>query len=60
MNTLIAEQKWQPEIQQPLNKEIEQDWDLEIKSKNKLINLHLKDVWNYRDLLWLLVRRDFV
>jgi lipopolysaccharide transport system permease protein len=60
MNTLIAEQKWQPEIQQSLNKEIEQEWDLEIKSKSKLINLHLKDVWNYRDLLWLLVRRDFI
>lgn len=35
-------------------------WDLEIKPHNSLFNLHLKDVWNYRDLLWLLVRRDFV
>jgi len=35
-------------------------WDLEIKPQNSLFNLHLKDVWNYRDLLWLLVRRDFV
>lgn len=38
----------------------EQDWDLEIKPHDSLMNLHLKDVWNYRDLLWLLVRRDFV
>lgn len=38
----------------------EQTWDLEIKPQNKLFDLHLKDVWNYRDLLWLLVRRDFV
>jgi lipopolysaccharide transport system permease protein len=38
----------------------EQDWDLEIKPHDKLLNLHLKDVWNYRDLLMLLVRRDFV
>jgi lipopolysaccharide transport system permease protein len=36
------------------------DWDLHIKSNDKLFDLHLKDVWNYRDLLWLLVRRDFV
>lgn len=35
-------------------------WDLEIKPQNHLFNLHLKDVWNYRDLLGLLVRRDFV
>lgn len=35
-------------------------WDLEIKPHDSLFNLHLKDLWNYRDLLWLLVRRDFV
>jgi lipopolysaccharide transport system permease protein len=36
------------------------DWDLEIKPHSSVFNLHLKDVWAYRDLLWLLVRRDFV
>jgi lipopolysaccharide transport system permease protein len=36
------------------------EWDLEIKPQDSVFNLHLKDVWNYRDLLWLLVRRDFV
>lgn len=35
-------------------------WDLEIKPQDSLFNLHLRDVWQYRDLLWLLVRRDFV
>ncbi|MEO6520449.1 MAG: ABC transporter permease [Mucilaginibacter sp.] len=35
-------------------------WDLEIKPQDTVFDLHLKDVWNYRDLLWLLVRRDFV
>ena len=39
---------------------IEQKWDLEIKPKNDLLKLNLIDVWNYRDLLGLLVRRDFV
>lgn len=38
----------------------EPEWDLEIKPQDSLFNLHLKDVWHYRDLLWLLVRRDFV
>src|SRR6476620_8791085 len=38
----------------------EQEWDLEIRPYDKLFNLHLKDVWHYRDLMWLFVRRDFV
>src|SRR4051812_20736663 len=35
-------------------------WDIEIKPQSKLLALNLKDVWRYRDLLTLLVRRDFV
>lgn len=31
-----------------------------IEPQNSLFELHLKDVWRYRDLLWLLVKRDFV
>jgi lipopolysaccharide transport system permease protein len=38
----------------------DQEWDLEIKPHEKLFNLHLNDVWRYRDLMWLFVRRDFV
>jgi len=34
------------------------DW--EIKPQRSLFELKLKDTWEYRDLLWLLVRRDFV
>ncbi len=37
-----------------------QVWDLEIKPQNNAFDLHLNDVWKYRDLLGLLVRRDFV
>ena len=33
---------------------------LEIKPHSGVFDLHLSDVWHYRDLLWLLVRRDFV
>ena len=41
-------------------KEVDEHWDLEIKPQNHLFELHLADVWRYRDLLGLLVRRDFV
>lgn len=38
----------------------EETWDMEIGPKNSLIELKLRDVWHYRDLLVLLVKRDFV
>lgn len=40
--------------------EEEEDWDLEVTRENNLFDLKLKEVWRYRDLLMLLVRRDFV
>ncbi|MHA7943001.1 ABC transporter permease [Formosa sp. 3Alg 14/1] len=36
------------------------DWTLEIYPKSSLFNLNLKELWRYRDLLILFVRRDFV
>lgn len=36
------------------------EWDLVIEPQSSLFDLNLKDVWRYRDLLWLLVKRDFV
>ena len=35
-------------------------WDLVVKPQTKWWDLNLADVWRYRDLLWLFVRRDFV
>jgi lipopolysaccharide transport system permease protein len=35
-------------------------WDLEIKPRASLLDLNLKEVWRYRDLMMLFVRRDFV
>jgi len=35
-------------------------WDIEITPDHKLFDLKLRDMWHYRDLLILLVRRDFV
>jgi lipopolysaccharide transport system permease protein len=39
---------------------IKEEWDLIIKPKNKWYQIDLVAVWKYRDLLMLLVRRDFV
>jgi lipopolysaccharide transport system permease protein len=36
------------------------DWDLTIEPQTSLFELNLKDVWRYRDLLWMFVKRDFV
>ena len=36
----------------------DQDWDLVIESKRSLFSVDFKSIWNYRDLLLLLVKRD--
>jgi lipopolysaccharide transport system permease protein len=36
------------------------DWLFEITPKNKFFSLNLKEVWQYRDLLFLFVKRDIV
>ena len=36
------------------------DYTLIIEPKTKLLDLKLREVWRYRDLLMLFVRRDFV
>lgn len=40
--------------------EIKEQWDLEIKPQSSFFDLNLKEVWRYRDLMMLFVRRDFV
>jgi lipopolysaccharide transport system permease protein len=37
-----------------------EDWLFEITPKNKLLSLNLKEVWQYRDLLMLFVKRDVI
>ena len=43
-----------------MQKQEDQDWDLIIKGHTSLFDLRLGELWNYRDLLVLFVRRDFV
>ena len=35
-------------------------WDLVIKPRDSVLHLHLDDLWRYRDLISLFVKRDFV
>jgi lipopolysaccharide transport system permease protein len=35
-------------------------WDLILKPRGFSFALHLTEIWHYRDLLWLFVKRDFV
>lgn len=37
-----------------------EDWDLIIKGQSSLFDVNFKDLWHYRDLLFLFVKRDFV
>jgi len=37
-----------------------QPWDIRIRPSHSLFSLQLREAWHYRDLLLLLVRRDFV
>jgi lipopolysaccharide transport system permease protein len=36
------------------------EWALVIRPHGGWFDLHLKDLWTYRDLVWMFVRRDFV
>jgi lipopolysaccharide transport system permease protein len=35
-------------------------WNIIVKPESSVLKLNLRQTWNYRDLFWLLVRRDFV
>jgi lipopolysaccharide transport system permease protein len=38
----------------------EENWDLVIEGRSSLFDLKLREVWHYRDLLLMFVKRDFV
>lgn len=39
---------------------MDKNWDFVIENKNKLLSLDFKEVWRYRDLLLMYVKRDIV
>lgn len=36
------------------------EFEWEIRARQPILKLDFKNIWHYRDLLWLMVRRDFV
>jgi lipopolysaccharide transport system permease protein len=40
--------------------EEEEEWSLVIEPKTGLFNLHLDDLWRYRDLIYMFVKREYV
>ena len=38
----------------------QEKWDLVIQPRKQWFDLHLQDLWRYRDLIFLFVKRDFV
>jgi len=43
-----------------MDKKNTEDWDIVIKPKHSLLKLNLAEVWRYKDLLLMMIRRDFV
>ena len=37
-----------------------EEWSTVIKPKDKLLSVDFKELWNYRDLLTLFVKRDII
>ena len=36
------------------------EWDIVIAPRNKVVSLDLRSVWRYRDLIWMFFKRDFI
>ena len=41
-----------------VSKSSDSEWTTVIKPRNKLLEVNLKEIWDYRDLLTLFVKRD--
>ena len=41
-------------------KEPKQMWTEEIKAESSLFAINFREIWHYRDLLFMLVKRDFI
>ena len=36
------------------------DWTSKIYPRNKLLSFNLNEIWNYKDLIWIFVKRDII
>jgi lipopolysaccharide transport system permease protein len=45
----------------PLNKQEEfEQWDIIIEPKTRLLDINFKEIWKYRDLIFLIVKREII
>ncbi len=49
-----------PAIGERRQEDPSEKWTEVLSPKSHLFDLHLRQIWHYRDLMWLFVRRDFV
>lgn len=57
-STTTGPQSLSPAMGSPLSSQ--KTWDMIIRPKDGWLDLRLAEMWHYRDLLWMFVRRDFV
>lgn len=43
-----------------IHEQAENDWDTHISSEHHFLSFNFKEIWRYRDLLFLFVKRDFI
>ena len=48
-----------PEIMEDAKK-LNEKWDLVIEGRSSIFDVNLDELWHYRDLLYMFVKRDFV
>ncbi len=41
------------------NEKVQSEWDIIVKSKTGLFDLKLKEIYQYKDLIWLFVKRNY-
>lgn len=59
-NTLEMNEHVPAEAVANFRKRLDEEWSLVIRPKSEWFDLHLSDLWRYRDLVGMFVRRDFV
>lgn len=60
MSVTLVEQKKKINPQREEEQEKEQQWDMLIKPQTHLLDFNFQDLWHYRDLLSMFVKRDVV
>jgi lipopolysaccharide transport system permease protein len=60
MSITAEKQPYLPDVAPTPDASYEPEWDLVILPKRHLLDVNLKELWDYRDLLYMFVKRDIV